>query len=268
MKKIWKKICSVCLMTGVVLTLSACGSKQEQQETTTVVEESVQQTEVQEESTETDDTGLPGAVYSLVNLYAENGGKEVSGSGFLAKEENGKLYICTNRHVIESADTWTVTFADGTQAIGRKEGCSDVFDVGVVSVHSEDVDAETAGKLAPVNVDIESWLAMSDGEKACGNIKVYRMSREGYTGTCVEGTVAGLMEEFAYGNGLNHTKMNIILESGDSGSAVFDEDGNLLAMVVGEVYETEGSPSRWGVPLASLLTSYQEVTGKEWVPLF
>ena len=96
MKKIWKNICNVCLMTGVVLTLSACGSKQEQQETTTVAEESVQQTEVQEESTETDDTGLPGAVYSLVNLYAENGGKEVSGSGFLAKEENGMLYICTN----------------------------------------------------------------------------------------------------------------------------------------------------------------------------
>lgn len=267
MKKIWKRICSACLMTGVVVALTACGGKEEQQETT-VAEESVQQTETQEESTEADDTGIPSAVYSLVNLYAENGGTEISGSGFLAKEEDGMLYICTNRHVIESADTWTVTFADGTQATGRKEGCSEVFDVGVVSVHSEDVDAETAQKLTPVNVDVESWIAMSDGDKECGNIKVYRMSREGYTGTCIEGTVAGLMEEFAYGNGLNHTKMNIILENGDSGSAVFDEDGNLLTMVVGEVYETEGSTSRWGVPLASLLTSYQEVTGKEWVPLF
>lgn len=267
MKKIWKRIYSACLMTGVVVALTACGGKEEQQETT-VAEESVQQTETQEESTEADDTGIPSAVYSLVNLYAENGGTEISGSGFLAKEEDGMLYICTNRHVIESADTWTVTFADGTQATGRKEGCSEVFDVGVVSVHSEDVDAETAKKLTPVNVDVESWIAMSDGDKECGNIKVYRMSREGYTGTCIEGTVAGLMEEFAYGNGLNHTKMDIILESGDSGSAVFDEDGNLLTMVVGEVYETEGSTSRWGVPLASLLTSYQEVTGKEWVPLF
>ena len=76
------------------------------------------------------------------------------------------------------------------------------------------------------------------------------------------------MAPFEYGNGLNHTKMDIVLESGDSGSAVFDENGNLFSMVVGVTYEEDSKPARWGIPLTSVITSYKEITGREWISLF
>ena len=250
MEKYWKILCQICLVSITMIFLTACGKSTEKD--VRLVPEKLK----------------PSPTDSLIHLYADTDGTQVSGSGFIVQIEDGKIYICTNKHVLDYADEWTVSFSNGTQAAGQTIGCSSVYDVGVISVSCEDIDSQTMEKLSPVNVDLNNWNAMSNGETECGGIMIYRMSTEGYSGNCIEGTVTGFMEPFEYGNGLNHTKMDISLEPGDSGSAVFDENGSLLAMVVGEIYNNEGNPSRWAVPLPSLITSYKEITGKEWVSLF
>lgn len=258
---------------GIMMLLTACGEKIEpvSLQPESIQSESVLTEGIQTESIQTgniDQSDTDAFKSYVVNLVSQNETGKISGSGFIAEITEDAVYICTNQHVIQSADTWTVTFGDGTQAEGEKIGCSQVFDVGVVKVEKDRIAEETLGKLQPVKVDLEEWCKARDNADSHVAVKVYRVGEEGLTGECQEGTVESVMASFEYGNGLNHTKMDIILESGDSGSAVFDENGNLFSMVVGASYEEDSKPARWGIPLTSLITSYKEITGREWIPLF
>lgn len=277
MKKTGKRVAMAAIFVSAFLGLTACGNKEEAQpaavESVNMSQTEASEAAAQPEAAEASETAkqevTPDAMQSaLVYLQSEDGKEQVSGSGFITEITEELIYICTNQHVIKGNEAWTVTFADGTQASARKAGTSQVFDVGVVTVYTSDVEAAAKEKLNPVTVDLDAWLAARDEENSQPAIRVYRMGEAGLTGECLEGKVDSVLADFTYGNGLNHTKMDISLEKGDSGSAVFDENGNLFAMAMGNSYAEEGKPVRWGVPLASLLTSYQEITGREWVPLF
>lgn len=272
-KRFWDGAGRSLPLVGIMLLLTACGEKIEpvSLQPESIQSESIQTESVQTEGIQTENLGQPDidAFKSfVVNLVSQNETGKISGSGFIAEITEDTVYICTNQHVIQSADTWTVTFGDGTQAEGEKLGCSQMFDVGVVKVEKGRIAAETVEKLQPVKVDLEEWCKARDNADSHVTVKVYRAGEEGLTGECQEGTVESVMAPFEYGNGLNHTKMDIILESGDSGSAVFDENGNLFSMVVGVTYEEDSKPARWGIPLTSVITSYKEITGREWIPLF
>lgn len=279
MKTIWNSMRKGLLLVGVLAFLAACGK--EEKNAVTVEPESLQMAETEagsQQSTkdteaavdETDNAeavSVPGG-NSLVGLSFENQTKKVSGSGFIAELTEDAVYICTNQHVIKDSNAWTVTFANGTSAEGKKVGCSQVFDVGVVMVKKDEIAQETLDVLETVKVDLNEWVRVRDAETKHVPIKVYRIGEEGVTGECLEGTIESLMAYFENGNGLNHTKMDITLENGDSGSAVFDENGNLFAMVMGASYTSEKKPTRWGIPLTALITSYKEITGRDWITMF
>ena len=267
-KRFWDGVRRSLPFLGIMIILTACGEKTEP---ISLQPESIQAEGIQTEGIQTENLGqsdMDAFKSFVVNLVSQNETGKISGSGFIAEIAEDTVYICTNQHVIQSADTWTVTFGDGTQAEGEKLGCSQVFDVGVVKVEKDRIAEETLGKLHPVKVDLEEWCKARDNADSHVTVKVYRVGEGGLTGECQEGTVESVMAPFEYGNGLNHTKMDIILESGDSGSAVFDENGNLFSMVVGVTYEEDSKPARWGIPLTSVITSYKEITGREWIPLF
>lgn len=288
MKKVCDTLRKGLLTAGVMLALTGCGEEKidpvslqpERLQPTAGAEESGQEAKSEQETkTEQENGGgataatagkevtVPGG-NALVRLSCEAEAAAIFGSGFIAEITGDTVYICTNRHVVQDEEAWTVTFADGTRADGKQVGCSQVFDVGVVSVETAQLAQETLAALEAVKVDLEEWVNERDSASAAVPVKVYRTGEEGLTGECLEGTIVSFMEYFEYGNGLNHTKMDITLENGDSGSAVFNEKGNLFAMVVGATYATDEKPARWGVPLTSLITSYKEITGREWVSLF
>lgn len=282
MNRAWNTLRRGLLTAGVLLALTGCGEEKIdpvslQPESLLTSGENAERTEnaqTQDGQTVTDAVveGADGEMISvpggnaLVRLQSGDG--TISGSGFIAQLTEDAVYICTNRHVIADADAWNVTFADGGSAAGEKVGCSQMFDLGVVTVKKEAVPSETLAKLETVKVDLGEWVSVRDSGTGGIPIKVYRTGEAGLTGECVEGTIVNMMTYFEYGNGLNHTQMDITLENGDSGSAVFDENGNLFSMVIGATYEANEKPERWGLPLTSLITGYKEITGLEWVSLF
>uniref|UniRef100_UPI004055CCD3 trypsin-like peptidase domain-containing protein n=1 Tax=Acetatifactor sp. TaxID=1872090 RepID=UPI004055CCD3 len=280
MQKLWKKIRLSLLCVTAMTFLAACGDNEDAvvSEAESVQEnmEASQNAETENNGDGTDENTISNATpnheiaqveYGLVGLSAQNGTDMILGSGFITEITDEEIYICTCKHVIEDVDTWTVTFADGTQVEAEKVGCSQMFDVGVVKLDSSKVAKETLENLHTVSVNLEEWMEVRDSGTNI-QVKVYRIKEEGSTGECVEGTIESIMAPFESGNGLNHTKMDITLANGDSGAAVLDENGNLYTMVMSTYHKGEGKPSRWGVPLTSLITSYKEITSREWISLF
>lgn len=261
-----KKMYSVILMVfGLLFSLTACGETKEDGSREVVEPESVtQEQDVTEEVKKQyeaieNDTMLS----SLVHLKAETGEKSISAAGFIMEIAEDRVYICTNGHVIQNYPDWQIYLYDGTQVIGGNLGISAVYDVGVVTVEIDQLPEGFENKYRPVNINVDKWKAMLEDGTQCP-IQVYRVGENGLNEECLEGVVMNFYADFKWGNQLKHTEMDISLQEGDSGSAILDKDGYLVSMAYG-VSQEEGKPKRWGIPLASVLTCYQEITGREYV---
>lgn len=202
------------------------------------------------------ETALEETRPALVQLYRQNGSSYSSGSGYVMEITEDTIYICTDRHVVEKYDSWDVYFFDGTVVTGQVAGCSDGYDVGVVTAAVQDVPEELLERLRTVHIDREYWSGLNDDRIDVGLLRVDRQG--GVTHTSL-GILLKVKQYFAWNDNRDHTEMTAKLEHGDSGSAVFDGYGNLIGMA----YAYSTSPRRyWCVPLDGILDCYEEITGR------
>lgn len=194
---------------------------------------------------------------ALVQLYHAEGRGYTAGSGYIMEITEDTVYICSNRHVVEVYDSWDVYFFDGTRVRGRTLGYSDLFDVGVASVSVSDVPEELMEQLMTIHIDKEYWSGLDDQRIDVGLERVDRMGGILHTST---GIMLKVKQYFGWYDRENHTEVTLVLEHGDSGSAVMDGYGNLIGMA----FAYTCSPRRyWCVPLDGILESYKEITGRE-----
>ena len=194
---------------------------------------------------------------ALVQLYHAEGRGYTAGSGYIMEITEDTVYICSNRHVVESYNSWEVYFFDGTRVRGRTLGYSDRFDVGVAAVSVADVPEELMDQLMTIHIDMEYWSGLDDQRIDVGLERVDRMGGILHTST---GIMLKVKQYFGWYDRENQTEVTLVLEHGDSGSAVMDGYGNLIGMA----FAYTCAPRRyWCVPLDGILESYEEITGRE-----
>ena len=194
---------------------------------------------------------------ALVQLYHAEGRGYTAGSGYIMEITEDTIYICSNRHVIECYNGWDVYFFDGTRVRGRALGYSDKFDVGVATVSVSDVPEELMERLMTIHIDMEYWSGLDDQRIDVGLERVDRIGGILHTST---GIMLKVKQYFGWYDRENQTEVTLVLEHGDSGSAVMDGYGNLIGMA----FAYTCAPRRyWCVPLDGILESYEEITGRE-----
>ena len=89
------------------------------------------------------------AMVSIVNNFTETANvfgqqytqeEAASGSGIIVGKTDDELLIVSNNHVVESADTLTVTFIDGSEAQAQVKGLDSDMDLAVIAVSLNDFD--------------------------------------------------------------------------------------------------------------------------------
>ena len=74
------------------------------------------------------------------------------------------------------------------------------------------------------------------------------------------GNLVKIKQRFDWEGRKDHTEVTVVLEHGDSGSAILDGHGNLISMAY--AYSTD--PTRyWCIPLDAILECYEEITGRK-----
>lgn len=193
---------------------------------------------------------------AMVQLYHETYKGYSAGSGYIMEITDDYIYLCTNEHVIHEHDRWDVYFYDGTKAEGKKLGTSDAYDVGVVVVRREDIPSELMEQLMTVHIDKTYWETLDEDDIELG---LARVDRQGGIVHTSQGWLIKIKQQFEWERGNRHTEITVKLVHGDSGSAILDGHGNLIAMA----YAYTGSPTRyWCVPLDAILDCYTEITGR------
>jgi len=150
------------------------------------------------------------------------------GSGFLV-DRRGR--VLTNAHVIDDADTATVTFDDGTETEARVLGTDESTDLAVLLV------ADLPSDVAPLPLGRSADLVVGDPVIAIGN--PFGLER-----TATTGIVSALKRIITAPNGFeiqNVIQTDAAINTGNSGGPLLDRDGRVLGINSQIATESGGS---------------------------
>lgn len=138
-----------------------------------------------------------------------------AGSGVILSSDG---YIITNNHVVEDAETITVTTYDGTEYPAELVGTDAKLDIGVIKI-------EATG-LQPAEIGDSSLIEVGDIAVVIGN----PLGTLG--GTVTDGIISATNREIVIDNeSMNLIQTNAAINNGNSGGGLFDINGNLVGIV-------------------------------------
>lgn len=141
---------------------------------------------------------------------------EGAGSGVVYSEDG---YIITNNHVIDGASTINVTLHDGKSYEASLVAADSQSDVAVLKID--------ASGLTPVTFGDSDALSVGDLAIVIGN------PLGTLAGTASDGIISGLEREITLeGKTMTLLQVSASVNPGNSGGGVFDQQGNLIGLVV------------------------------------
>lgn len=152
---------------------------------------------------------------TTTNFFGYKTTSAASGSGFVLTKDG---YIVTNHHVIEDADSITVTSFTGKTYEATLVGYDESNDLAVIKVEADD--------LSPVVLGDSDNMNVGDGVVAIGN------PLGELTFSLTSGAVSALDREITMSNGISMDliQTDCAINSGNSGGALFNMYGEVIGI--------------------------------------
>ena len=190
---------------------------------------------------------------SIVQIQTE----QFWGSGFIYRVTDSEIWVLTNRHVVETAETCDVVFAKGFYYEGSVERLYEDHDLALITVERADMDSEDLETVKPIEA-----LASQD-ELEMGD-RLYLYGSAAYPGSHYYGAqlldveievpemgdsflVGMLNEDQEWSLIENGSEKTAKLEDGLSGSPVFEEHGRLVGILAGGNEKTFVAVQVWHI---------------------
>ena len=210
-------------------------------------------------------TQVPSFFFGEMEEYENEG----CGSGIIVSQDEENLYIATNNHVVEGAQTLTVLFADETTVDARIKGVDASSDLAVIAVALKDIEEETKKNIRVASFGDSSALKIGHTAIAIGNALGYGQSvRTGVISAVNrEVTVTNETDGSATTNELIQTSAAI--NPGNSGGALLNASGEVIGVTSVKYAETsvEGMgyaiPAETAIPIIRQLITREIVTGND-----
>src|SRR6266704_467840 len=171
-----------------------------------------------------------------VNVTTQQGG--AIGSGVII---DGRGYIVTNNHVVNGAQSMTVTLYDGTNLPAQLVGTDPADDLAVVKINPP------SKGLTVATIGDSSKLTVGQDVMAIGNPL-------GITQTVTNGIISALGRNVSEGQGgatiPNAIKTDAAINPGNSGCALVDMQGNLIGIPTLTAIDPEFNTPASGVGFA------------------
>ena len=150
-----------------------------------------------------------------VNIFGQTTTSAASGSGFVLTQDG---YIVTNYHVIEGADSITVSTNNGKSYEATVRGYNENYDVAVLKINATGLRAVTLGKSSDANVGDEVvTIGNPLGE---------------LTFSLTSGAISALNREvtFSQNNTMKLIQTDAAINSGNSGGPLFNLYGEVIGI--------------------------------------
>ncbi|MCI1722206.1 MAG: trypsin-like peptidase domain-containing protein [Lachnospiraceae bacterium] len=167
------------------------------------------------------------------------------GSGVIIGQTDSVIYIVTNEHVIDSAQTLTVAFVDDSTASGTVIGSDSTNDIAVVSVNKSDLSSDTLSQIKVMEIGDSDSLVVGQQVVAIGNAL-------GYGQSVSEGIVSALNRSMDGGTGIyaeGLIQTDAAINPGNSGGALLNMNGQLIGINSAKYADTEVEGMGYSIPI-------------------
>ena len=148
------------------------------------------------------------------------------GSGVVFKEDDDKIYVLTNAHVLESASEAYLYFEDGSMVNVYLVGESVSKDLAVIYVNKSELTEEMMSKLKVATLGDSSTVRKGDLAIAIGSPYSQNMAH-----TTTVGIVTGVDLDFEIEDRvLDAIQTDASLNPGNSGGALVNENGEVIGI--------------------------------------
>ena len=146
------------------------------------------------------------------------------GSGIIIGKNDSELLIVTNNHVVEGAETLTVSFANETSVEASIKGTDSSKDLAVVAVPLDSIDDDTMNAISIITLGDSDKLQVGEPVIAIGNAL-------GYGQSVTTGIVSALdrnLDMEGFDSKLIQT--DAAINPGNSGGALLNANGELASI--------------------------------------
>lgn len=190
---------------------------------------------------------------------------DASGSGIIVGQSDSELLIATNNHVIEGAETITVTFTDNTpqdltddvSAEALVKGTRSENDLAVIAVPLENIPDEVLDYIKIATLGDSDNLRAGEGTIAIGNAL-------GYGQSVTTGCVSALNRQVKVDNlELNMIQTDAAINQGNSGGALLNLKGEVIGINSAKYSSTGVEGMGYAIPISSVVDIINELMNRE-----
>ena len=175
---------------------------------------------------------------------------ESVGSGIIIGQNDSELLIATNNHVVEGADTLTVSFIDNQAYEANLKGTDAENDLAVIAVPLTGISADTMAQIKPATLGSSDDLRVGEQVVAIGNALGYGQS---VTTGIISATNRTLTETSSDGrpvqSSASYIQTDAAINPGNSGGALVNMKGEVVGINSAKLASTEVEGMGYAIPI-------------------
>ena len=179
------------------------------------------------------------------------------GSGIIIGKNDSELLIVTNNHVVEGAETLTVSFANETSVEASIKGTDSSKDLAVVAVPLDSIDDDTMNAISIITLGDSDKLQVGEPVIAIGNAL-------GYGQSVTTGIVSALdrnLDMEGFDSKLIQT--DAAINPGNSGGALLNANGELIGINTAQVNANAVEGMGYAIPISDATSVIENLMNRE-----
>lgn len=180
------------------------------------------------------------------------------GSGVIFHEDEEKVYIISNAHVVDGASNLIVTFLGNTKVPATLIGSDSITDIAVIAVNKAEIPPEQLADIKPAVLGDSNNLRVGDLAVAIGN-----PVEEAFNNTVTVGVISALDREVQ----LTDKTMKLIqtdaaINPGNSGGALVGPNGEVIGINTIKLVDSQIEGMGFAIPINDVKPIVSELMEK------
>lgn len=187
------------------------------------------------------------------------------GSGIIVSQDEDYLYIATNNHVVEGANSLTVNFSDDSTVSAEVKGTDPSTDLAVIRVARSSIEAETMSNIKVATLGSSDNLKVGEASIAIGNAL-------GYGQSVTTGCISALNREVSISDSQSNTnytaeliQTDAAINPGNSGGALLNATGEVIGINSVKYSDTDVEGIGYAIPISTAMPIIEDLITKEKV---
>lgn len=188
-----------------------------------------------------------------------------AGSGIIVSQGDEYLYVVTNNHVVDGANSLTVTFCDDATVSAEVRGTDPSTDLAVIQIAVSSIEPETLASIKVATLGNSDALKVGEASIAIGNAL-------GYGQSVTTGCISALNREVSVSDSSSNTsytaeliQTDAAINPGNSGGALLNAAGEVIGINSVKYSDTDVEGIGYAIPISMASPIIEDLITKEKV---